>query len=582
MALQASLPSSEIKTESISKKIFLVPVQTADKLRVGYVPSASEAVELKLIAAAVQPELVQLEEKAVWLTTMLEGVESERNILACYRDCHLGLAAPIRKLPVEILIEVFSLCCKSLKNRSLLVATDREASACSSTVSAPTLVLAQTCSLWRSIVLFSPSLWACLHIDLGWRPFDVQALVDLYLQRSGSSPITLHMEAFQGVDYNTIEMTSPYRRELGFEAFDLFESLLRTADRWVWASFDFHLDVYEALATVVDTWELTNMAKLKTLEFRTECIDIGTPLSISQRNLRAPLSNLFFDQFEVVKSLNIIQLPRLIPSYLASFRYISTIEVQKCHTLEEIQHTLSSCPRLRALKIGNEYGLDLNGANTIMEISSDSLETLSLSFRRVSGLRILTLLCFPRLSNLTIISTRLLPDAQSTQLMANGLEVVLCRSPSLSNLTLEGYLLSETSLLKTLSLAPALEEIRIFINVDHDGPVTNHFFEGLSLSSSRKPVLVPNLVLFHIHIRYFMRMDPLGADLLLPDLQTVVSMLESRSSGLKNFAFSARVDKLYDGQCFKICSSEEKRICVLKTGGMSVKFDVQFCDFTCI
>ncbi|KAK7462190.1 hypothetical protein VKT23_007795 [Stygiomarasmius scandens] len=566
-----SIPSRELS--------WSIPTVIRSRLRGGDVPSIPEARQLEAVGESVQKDLEWLEERLAQLTTASDAVKRERDAIRRYRDHHLGLLAPIRKLPVELLLKVFCLCCTSLDTPGLSITTDRNA-AFTSVISTCTLNLAQTCSLWRSVVLHSPYLWAWICVDLTWRPIDVHALVSLYLRRSANWLITLHVEAFEGITHNAInlETTSSYCQELGFASLGLFEILLGNAYRWVWASFDLSLDVYSELSTLIDHWHGISLHNLRTLELRSEMLRM--PMSIAHQGLRGLHFNAFFEEFKIATSLDTLRLPRLIPSLFLSLHQISTIEVMNCHTMAEIQHTLALCPELKTLKIGKEYGLDLYEYENLEEISSHSLETLTLSIRAISGLKLLPVLNLPKLTDFAVVATARLQSSlqskdESTHVMADGLVVMLRRSPSLRSLELEGNLLSETDLLRVLSLTPELEEISISIGGD-SGVVTSNLFDRLLLSPTQDLALVPHLVSFRIQIGAPVWRS-ISEDFSLPNFERVISMLESRSGTLRRFALCTRMDDSYNGdQWAKDCRREGWRLHTLRLNGMELELDTFF------
>ncbi|KAK7462203.1 hypothetical protein VKT23_007808 [Stygiomarasmius scandens] len=544
--------------------------QILDQLRAGYVPSALEAMELKVLSGDVQKDLTVFEEKMMQLTTALRDVGMRYDSRVRYRDLHLGLLAPIRKLPFELLVTVFSLCCTSLENPGLSVVTNQHAHIGSpGIVSATTLALSQTCVLWRHVTLSHPPLWACLRVDLTWRPFKVQILVDLYLRRSASSPMTLHLEAYQGLIHDAMGLESPYCLELGNESLDLFDSILRTANRWAWASFDFCLDLQYQLATFAEYWEVANMENLQRLEVRHEPASAHFPFGVIRRNLRPPMSNSFLDRFEGAPSLVSISLPRLIPMYLASFPQLSSVDVVECHTLAEIRGTLSLCPRLKVLEVSNEYGLDLYGVEDVEEISSSSVESLTLKFGAVCGFGILSLLNLPRLVNLDIEAAGLQLDDEWRAKVSEGLPVLLSRCSSLYTLRLDAHLLSEAGLPSTLSQVPALQRFWVVFGTEQD---TTDFMDKLVLSAYN---FAPKLNLLCIRIPNFL--VPLDFSLhysSLAYLQKMTSMLESRSASLTKFVFSAPLDASSNEQWMENYRLVEPRISALRSMGMRIQLDV--------
>ncbi|KAJ7437973.1 hypothetical protein B0H11DRAFT_1634368, partial [Mycena galericulata] len=89
------------------------------------------------------------------LRAQLEIVESDRAALqAHYIACHSFLA-PIRRVPAEILTEIFAYCRHHFSTDESL--DDEEAK--SRLVQGPLLTLARVCFYWYSITMGTPALW---------------------------------------------------------------------------------------------------------------------------------------------------------------------------------------------------------------------------------------------------------------------------------------------------------------------------------------------------------------------------------------------------------------------------------------
>lgn len=92
-----------------------------------------------------------------------------------------SVRAPIRKLPLEILINIFELACSSHVGLNSLSRNRR------GVVPVATLVLSHICSRWRNLVVSVPALWSCFEFDytqLGH--LDSESLIHLFLERSRS------------------------------------------------------------------------------------------------------------------------------------------------------------------------------------------------------------------------------------------------------------------------------------------------------------------------------------------------------------------------------------------------------------
>ncbi|KAL0567018.1 hypothetical protein V5O48_014974 [Marasmius crinis-equi] len=92
------------------------------------------------------------------------------------------------KLPPEILVEIFRICCSLGSN---LV---RQLYGTENHFNAPPLRLSHVCQLWRNLVLSTSSLWSTFTIDPGYFRIIQLPLLSLYLQRSRGSLLRIKIE----------------------------------------------------------------------------------------------------------------------------------------------------------------------------------------------------------------------------------------------------------------------------------------------------------------------------------------------------------------------------------------------------
>jgi len=118
----------------------------------------------------------------------MKNLRHKREALLTYSNTHIALVAPIRRLPPEILSEIFIHCmspnsfdCKLYDSRNL----DK----------AP-LLLGQVCSRWRSISLSTPRLWTSFTLTI--RPKYLKSdviLAKTWLRRAGACPLSIRLES---------------------------------------------------------------------------------------------------------------------------------------------------------------------------------------------------------------------------------------------------------------------------------------------------------------------------------------------------------------------------------------------------
>ncbi|KAG7089958.1 hypothetical protein E1B28_011583 [Marasmius oreades] len=145
-----------------------------------YAPSSTEASLLSEWIEEAESEHGRYTGEIDRLRSIMKKLERERAYLQRYIDEYRTLLSPIRKLPPEILTEIFSLHCQapSWLRRPVI---------------APPMIIAQTCSFWRQLALDTPLLWASFHVTLSPFPGNIQ-LLSTYLHRSKDLPLTVELD----------------------------------------------------------------------------------------------------------------------------------------------------------------------------------------------------------------------------------------------------------------------------------------------------------------------------------------------------------------------------------------------------
>ncbi|KAJ6582682.1 hypothetical protein DFH09DRAFT_1145715 [Mycena vulgaris] len=126
----------------------------------------------------------------------------DRADLQEYSDGCQSIFAPVRRLPTEILGEMFSLCAPDPIRLYMCLDSDSPADGIERTAQMHLLALSQACSSWRSVVMGTPSLWATIDVDFSPPPpkpagliATLTKLVSLSLKRSANYPLTIHLRA---------------------------------------------------------------------------------------------------------------------------------------------------------------------------------------------------------------------------------------------------------------------------------------------------------------------------------------------------------------------------------------------------
>ncbi|KAJ6483991.1 hypothetical protein C8R45DRAFT_1075295 [Mycena sanguinolenta] len=145
----------------------------SDRLNTNYSPSDDE---ISLIRAYLIPHL----DKLTSLELRIRDLCAQRDKLKQYVDAHEALISPIRRLPQDMIQEIFLACIPTRRNA---VISAREAP----------LLLGHICSGWRSIALSTPMLWSSLHINLTFvlSSDDRVSAVAEWFKRASTCPLSL-------------------------------------------------------------------------------------------------------------------------------------------------------------------------------------------------------------------------------------------------------------------------------------------------------------------------------------------------------------------------------------------------------
>ncbi|KAJ6498740.1 hypothetical protein C8R45DRAFT_979686 [Mycena sanguinolenta] len=132
----------------------------------------------------------------------LEKLTEERDALGAYVDAHKALLSPIRRLPHDVIEEIFMACLPTHRN-CVMSATEAPVS------------LGRICSAWRAISLSTPRLWCRLHIVQPPRPRLLNLVPstaraakvaerlevgNAWLKRSGDCPLSISFEGAIAID----------------------------------------------------------------------------------------------------------------------------------------------------------------------------------------------------------------------------------------------------------------------------------------------------------------------------------------------------------------------------------------------
>ncbi|KAJ6573479.1 hypothetical protein DFH09DRAFT_1457540 [Mycena vulgaris] len=123
----------------------------APKLGTNYCVNDEEFAEITALLADPTLRLKHLDNTIADMRTTLAKLEDERVALSAYVDAHRALISPARRLPPDLIREIFVACLPTQHN-------------CVMSATEVPVVLGRICSAWRIVSHSTPRLWSSLHI----------------------------------------------------------------------------------------------------------------------------------------------------------------------------------------------------------------------------------------------------------------------------------------------------------------------------------------------------------------------------------------------------------------------------------
>jgi len=137
-------------------------------------PDASEAFIVRKALRYANSDLHELHGDIAYVQAILDELRLKRESLRKFTIEHDAFLAPIRRLPAEILIEIFMLC----MNYDLSSFSPNRS---------PSL-FGQVCRGWRQVALSTQKLWSSITVTY-YRPSSAKA--KLWISRASSAPLTI-------------------------------------------------------------------------------------------------------------------------------------------------------------------------------------------------------------------------------------------------------------------------------------------------------------------------------------------------------------------------------------------------------
>ncbi|KAF7373598.1 hypothetical protein MSAN_00570200 [Mycena sanguinolenta] len=172
--------------------MFLYSSPFADRLNTNYVPSDSEVLHIHALLLEPTAELARVDARIEELEIILQQLKAQRALLKTPIDAHRALISPMRRIPEDVLIEIFCACLPSEHNARIDPAE------------AP-MALGRICKHWRGVAYSAPILWSTIHIPLLLNYTHappqilsrlgkiVEKIVEKWLKRSATCPLSVSL-----------------------------------------------------------------------------------------------------------------------------------------------------------------------------------------------------------------------------------------------------------------------------------------------------------------------------------------------------------------------------------------------------
>lgn len=142
-------------------------------------PDASEADVIRQTLSHAKSQLSQLEDEISQLRALVRDLSGRSHELHEFIEVHKTFLSPIRRLPLEILAEIFAYCIPTYLRSS------------GRSLDAP-LLLGQVCVGWRKAALSTQKLWSSISVSPR-RHFN-ESLAKVWLSRTISSPLSITLD----------------------------------------------------------------------------------------------------------------------------------------------------------------------------------------------------------------------------------------------------------------------------------------------------------------------------------------------------------------------------------------------------
>ncbi|KAJ6490235.1 hypothetical protein C8R47DRAFT_1123877 [Mycena vitilis] len=206
------------------------------RLGTNYCPTDQELLEIQALLVEPLLRMKHLDGEIANLQKAIDKFAQERDGVGAFVKAHQALISPVRRLPLDIIQEIFLACLPTHRN-------------CVMSAKEPPVLLGRICSSWRAISLSTPRLWAKIHLVRPSRPPSDSAFSEIqlfgkilslrletfkdWLLRSGECALSISLEEclsfrhMPAMDFGTIPEAHIVR-----ESSLYLQALISFASRW--------------------------------------------------------------------------------------------------------------------------------------------------------------------------------------------------------------------------------------------------------------------------------------------------------------------------------------------------------------
>ncbi|KAF8138033.1 hypothetical protein K438DRAFT_1880989 [Mycena galopus ATCC 62051] len=445
----------------------------APYLGTNYSPSDEEVLKIKSLLVEPTLRLRHLDSIIANLQKAIDKIAEERDAFAAYVEAHKALIPPIRRIPLDVIREIFIACLPTHRN-------------CVMSVAEALVLLGRICSPWRAILLSTPRLWASLHVVepprpssgityalAGHKAAQRIAITKTWLGRSGQCPLSISLHSATESGSATAASAS---------SIQFLQSLISFAPRWQHIHFTTPATLLLEILSYVDI----DMPLLETVTFRHQDHRPLHDINCGAFNM---LRGARISSFSIPGSIFITE------RFPLAWNQLTTLEiggpswtVSRDLTVEMALRVISRCPELRCCKlvVSNFPLTEMISVHYLFVelplVHTFAIHSISHEYSGVTVL--LNHLSLPGLRNFTYLGSSQNPPA-----LSDFFEGLTC----LESVDIDINIFPNTSLMETLSSLPrTIQRLRVRDNRGGRGN-SPRYLDDNTLEFFTSPAHVPAL-----------------------------------------------------------------------------------------